>query len=359
MKTLIVGGGPAGSLTAIMLGKKSDVVIAEDHQSPGYPVQCAGLISDICYKKYGEFCKIKKAMENEIKGAFFFSPSGNHIEARGKAYVVERKILDAMLFEKASEKADVFIKSKVRFNGRKAVIGNSEIVADIIVGADGIGSAVAKNFGFEQPGVFTAVQAEMKFEPLDDGFVELYFGWSDFFAYAIPLGDTARIGVISRNDPYKLFKNLIEKHPSVSERIKGSVIELNAGGFPDRLVNFVKGNVALIGDSAGMVKPYTGGGLYYLLVAAETLNETFPNLELYRQLYLKRLGREYRFGERIRRLYSLDNRSMEELFRLMRDFDFRGVHMDSPSTLLASTFKILLRLLKNPGIAFSVIRLLL
>ena len=357
---LVVGGGPAGSLTAMLLGKKFDVLVAEEHQTSGYPVQCAGLISDTCYEAYRKYCRIERAVENSIEGAFFFSPCGKYIEAMGKAWVVERKILDPMLLEAASEFADVAVKAKVKFKEHNPLIGGKEVRAEKIIGADGIQSVVAREFGFRRPGFFLCVQAEVRFEPLDDHFVELYFGrkWSDsFFAYSIPLGDTARIGTICRANPLLYFKKLIAEN----RRVKGGLMEWNVGAIPSELIEFVKGNAALVGDAAGMVKPHTGGGLYYLLRAAEKLSKTFPDLKAFEKLYLKEFRREYSFGHKLRRIYSMEDRDLEKLFTLMSDFDFPGVHMDRPSTLrkVKPAVKIIWRLLKDPEIAFRIAGLLL
>ncbi|AAB90220.1 MULTISPECIES: NAD(P)/FAD-dependent oxidoreductase [Archaeoglobus] len=360
MDAAVVGGGPAGSLAAILLGKSYDVALFEEHQSAGFPVQCAGLVSDKCYKKLKEHCKAEKAIENHIKGAFFFSPSGKIVlEGRGEAVVVERKILDRLLFERAAERAKVFVKEKARLNGFRIITPSREVSAEKIIGADGVNSTVREHFGFPTMGFFTAVQVEAKFEPLDENCVELYFGgnWSDsFFAYAIPLGDTARIGVVSRSSPLRYLENLMKRHPSVSGRVEGSAVELNAGAIPDRLVKFSKRDVALIGDAAGMVKPYTGGGLYYHLIAAEKLAESFPDLKGYEKSYLKEMGREYRFGYAVRKLYSLPDEKLEQLFSAMADFDFRGVHMDSPSTLIRKAADISFRLLRKPSLAFYLVK---
>ncbi len=351
MKVAIVGGNIAGSLSAINL--KCDVVIFEEHKSAGFPVSCAGLISEDCYEKLKEYGA--NADLNEIKGAFFFSPSGKHVEVVGKskAVVVERKILDSQLLRRASKKAEVRINSKVVevSESEVAFVKGGKISKesfDYIIGADGVNSTVAKSFGFERPKIFSALQILVEFEPVDEKFVELYFGkkYSDgFFAYAIPVdSDLARVGVVSRSDPKFYLKRLLNEHPSVSERVGKSVLELNAGAIPVGLVNFVKGNVTLVGDAAGMVKPYTGGGIYYSLVAAELLGEHFPDLKKFEKAYRRKMWREFYVGEKIRRLYDvLEDEDYDELVKIASDVDFSEIHMDRPSTLL----KIIL---KNPKI---------
>ncbi len=360
-KVLIVGAGPAGSLSAYLLGKRFDVVVVEEHQTPGFPVQCAGLISEKCFKAYSNYCRVRKAVENRINGALFFSPSGNFLEVPGKAYVIDRKILDSMLLRAASKYSEVLVKTKVRFDGRVAKFKDGSLHPEYIIGADGCYSTVARSFGFERYRIYPAIQVEKRFEAVDERCVELYFGKrysNGFFAYSIPLGDTAKIGVVSRDEPHFYLKNLLEKHPSVSRRVRGGAMEVNAGCIPAKLVDFVRGKIALIGDAAGMVKPYTGGGLYYLLRAAEILSETFPDLQGYRRMYLGEFGREHDVGRKIRGLYTtLSDDEYDELIRAFRDFDFSKLDMDRPSTAL-SAVKTGFRLISKPVLALKLLRTL-
>jgi len=360
VEVLVVGGGPAGSLSAIALGKRGDVILAEEHQSAGFPVQCAGLISKDCYDRLKKFsdCKL-----NDIRGAFFFSPNGDYVELEGKSkgVVVERKILDRDLIVKASEFAKIWMKTKfIGFSEKSGaiLIKNGEKVCkrfDCIIGADGVYSSVARTFGFDRPKVLSAVQVECRFEALNEDMVELYFGQTysrGFFAYAVPIDSTtARIGVVSEENPQLYFRNLVEKHPSVSKRIKLSKItELNAGAIPIGLVDFVKGNVALVGDSAGMVKPYTGGGLYYLLKATEILARCFPDLKKFKDEYLKLMKKEFDVGMKMFKLYStLSDEDYDYLVRIGKDYAdmAKELHMDSPSTLLR-ILPAIIKIVKNP-----------
>jgi geranylgeranyl reductase family protein len=369
VNVLIVGAGPAGSLVAINLGKKFDIKMVEEHQAAGFPVQCAGLISESCYEEFRKFSK--KSLINRIKGAFFFSPNGDHLEMVGKrkGVVVERKVLDVELLSKASEVAEVWLKTKYLESKHKAarVVHESKekfIEYDYLIGADGANSIVVREFGFKRPEFYLAIQFEASLECLDENMVELYFGkhYSDgFFAYAVPIeSGLARLGVISKTDPLNYFKNLIEKHPSVSKRFKGNFFELNAGVIPIGLNEIVKGDVCLVGDSAGMIKPYTGGGLYYHLKAAKILGENFPNLYLYKKKYLEELGAEYTIGSKILKLYSvLSDRDYNELVKLGKDLDFSKLDMDHPTSLLKVLPTLIKEVALKPRLSAKIARNLL
>jgi len=376
VKVLVIGAGPAGSLSAIHIAEKGyDVLVVEEHSAAGFPVQCAGLISSDCYKRLRKLVS-DRCHVNDIKGAFFFAPDGNNLELKGRsdAVVIERKILDAELLRKASEIAEVKLKTRfVSADGSKALVrsfaGEEFIDYDFLIGADGATSTVAKQFGFDRPLILSAVQVECRFEPLDKNMVELYFGrkYSDcFFGYAVPIDDdSARVGVVSKENPILRLKNLLEKHPSVSARVKTErTVELNAGAIPVGLVEFVKDNVALIGDSAGMVKPYTGGGIYYHLIASEILGKTFPDFKAYQKEYKREMKREYGVGMKLFKLYSvLSDEDYVDLVRIGKDEGLEelasDLHMDSPSSLL----KILPKLLKivsvNPKLSAKIGKVML
>lgn len=369
LKVLVVGGGPAGSLSAINLSKKAEVTVIEAKGAAGFPVKCGGLISEDCFEKLREYCRAEKALQNRINGALFFSPSGKYAELIGssRAVVVERKLLDTLLLTEASKNSEVRLKT--RFNGasgRKVRLVEGGVKRfeeyDYVIGADGAESSVARVFNFSRPEIFSGKQYLMEFEAMDSRMVELYFGrrYSDgFFAYAIPVEkDVARVGVVSKSNPSSFLDRLLNEHPSVSERAGRSVYEVNSGPIPIGIVNFVRENVALVGDSAGMVKPYTGGGLYYLLRASEILGDSFPSLSRFRETYMREFGKEYTMGERIRRLYDvLEDEDYDFLIDLAGSLDFSQVHMDRPSTAFRLVPEVV-KMAKRPGIVARVIRAL-
>ncbi len=369
----IVGGGPAGTLSALNLdGVK--VTLFEEHQTPGFPAQCGGLISEDCLKLIKKYVSVEKFVLNRIKGAYFFSPSGEYLKLRGKSRgaVVERKLMDLELLKTCSlSGVNVFVKSKVRKVERKDgffllnVSNLPDFRADFVIGADGPQSTVARDLGFDRPKFLSAVQVDCWMECMDDNFVELYFGrdYSDFmFGYAIPVdGEFARVGVVSESNAITWFERLM-KHPGLKGRIElKKEVELGCGAIPFGLVNFVRGRAILIGDSAGMVKPYTGGGIYYLALAAELLGKYFPDLERFRKEYMKRLGREYSAGKKIAKLYrELSDEEYDYLIKVGRKRAelARNLHMDRPSTLI-KILPALLDVVRKPRLAVKIARCLL
>jgi len=85
-----------------------------------------------------------------------------------------------------------------------------------------------------------------------------------------------------------------------------------------------------VGDAAGLVKPTTGGGIYYSLVtgriAAETLDEALraddlrdARLRRYEVQWRERLGAEIRIGLAFRKLVSrMNDRAIDAVIDLAR-----------------------------------------
>jgi flavin-dependent dehydrogenase len=88
--------------------------------------------------------------------------------------------------------------------------------------------------------------------------------------------------------------------------------------------------VVAVGDAAGLVKPTTGGGIYYGLlsgaIAAEVIDEglvrdrlTARGLRRYEVRWRRRLGQEIRVGLAFRRIAArLSDESIDELIELAR-----------------------------------------
>jgi digeranylgeranylglycerophospholipid reductase len=292
---VVVGGGPCGSYaayTAAKLGAK--VVVCEEHKEVGTPNHCAGHLNISSLRELGIHLP-QDAIENQIKGALFISPSGKRFVLRCRnpvTYVVDRELFDKHLADLAT-KAGVEYRFKSRVKSllfdsgyvRGVILRGDTVKASIIVDAEGCSSAILKQTGLK--GIRASltvrgIQADVDgLESVDKDMVEVYLGQNtapDFFAWIIPRKNgTAKVGLAtSKGNPYQYLRNFIEKNPVASKKLKNSRITgisvhpiPLAGPLPKTYTN----GFLAVGDSASQVKPTTGGGVIIGLICARTAGE--------------------------------------------------------------------------------------
>ncbi|EQD68184.1 geranylgeranyl reductase, partial [mine drainage metagenome] len=96
-EVLVVGAGPAGSTAAERLARAGhSVTVVEEHPRVGFPVQCAGLVSERVLDLAGSRAFVRTA----VRGASVFGPSLRSVAFKAneaRAYVIDRGALDVHL----------------------------------------------------------------------------------------------------------------------------------------------------------------------------------------------------------------------------------------------------------------------
>jgi digeranylgeranylglycerophospholipid reductase len=287
---VVVGGGPCGSYAAYTAAKLgAEVVVCEEHQEVGAPKHCAGHLNISSLKRLGIQIP-HDVIENEIRGAVFYPPSGKEFTLRCRApvtYVVDRELFDKHLADLATKAgAEYRFKSRVKsllFGSgfvKGVALKGGKVAADVVVDAEGCSSAILKQTGLEglkASMTVRGIQAEVDgLEKVDEDMVEVYLGRNlapDFFAWIIPRKDgTAKVGLATRTgDPQQYLQTFMEKHPVASKKLKNSrttSISVHpiplAGPIPKTYTN----GFLAVGDAASQVKPTTGGGVIFGLTCA-------------------------------------------------------------------------------------------
>lgn len=279
--TIIVGAGPAGLLTATKIAEGGhDVLVLEEHKKIGEPDHCAGLLSSSGLGSLN-LKPPDDVIQNTVSGARIYAPSGHSIfieRGRREAFVVDRRRFDSWLAEKAVDKGvSITTDSKVMQvigskTGTHSIKTNTQnYEAKSVVIAEGTRSVLSKSVGFpvvSKRSKLPAYQYEVKGVDIEEDLVEMFYGRQlapGFFAWIIPLGDgRARVGLASSNKSKIRLDSALRHHPIIGDRLENAETVRGMGGIvlvSQPVSRVSTDGMVIVGDTAGMVKATTGGGV--------------------------------------------------------------------------------------------------
>jgi digeranylgeranylglycerophospholipid reductase len=377
---VIIGGGPAGLFAGARLAAAGfQTALLEEHASVGEPVHCTGVLAA---DAFDEFHLSRRSLLNQLHTARFYSPAGHEVTYSGdrvEAVVIDRRTFDQDLLERAMS-AGVLIERGARVTGIQVDEAgvtvrtpSREHRARACILACGANYSLHRQIGFGMPRLFLhTAQLELPAKRLGD--VELHFGAEiapKGFGWVVPVSrprqQCARLGVMCGGDAPRYFHRMVARVASRwglaaadlgSPRQKILPLAPISRTYSDRLL--------AIGDAAGLVKPTTGGGIYYSLVSAALASETLADavsrndlsarrLSTYEERWRERLSAEFQVQTRLRMLaHSMSDSEIEQLFDLART---DGV---MPIVRRTASFnrhrKLILALLKHPPVRQLLLR---
>jgi geranylgeranyl reductase family protein len=339
---IVVGAGPVGSYLSSLCGEKMDVIVLEEDSEAGKKV-CSGLVSPRLIDMLPAPVKKKGLIEHILKRAVVHF-MGKELELRKSgtaAYVIDRNVLDKRLAENAeSAGADVRFGERVvnlSTDNEKVSVKTSrrQFEAKLVAGCDGARSVVARSIGSKPGEILNGLVLYVDKEDYSDT-AEMWFDKSlvkDGFFWRIPRGQRTELGCMG----YGLSFPVLEKFFDTGKmRITGKY----AAPVPIGLTTTQGKRTLLVGDSACQVKPWSGGGITYGMLAARdaakvisgAVKKNNSDLSLYEELWKKRLLNDIKAGLIVREFYkdlNLDGLSgiIEKAESLKRegdkvDFDF-------------------------------------
>jgi len=340
---VVVGGGPAGLYAGWKLARAGfRVALFEEHPTSGRPVHCTGVLAADAFDEFG---LPDDSVLNQLRTVQFHAPSGAVIEYATptvEAVVIDRVQFDRRLAERASlagvemSYGERVTGVDVQPGGVRVTTPSASIDARVCVLACGANYAVQRKLRLGMPRLLLhSAQAEVPASRAGD--VEVYFGERvapHGFAWVVPVQRErpyVRIGVMCAQHADRHFDRLLELigprwGVDAAARCQPRQKILPLGPiertFADRVV--------VLGDAAGIVKPTTGGGIYYSLLTASLACETLATalaggdtsaavLAEYQVQWRKRLGAELRWQLFLRRIAQrLTDEEIDGLFALAR-----------------------------------------
>jgi len=379
----VVGGGPAGLLTATRLaGAGLDVVLFEEHARIGEPTHCSGIVS----LETAELAKIPDDLVlARVRRARLHGPRGAQAchewaHASEAILAIDRAGFDRSLAAQA--------------RGAGAGVRTGTPVRDVEVAADGVTLhtpgdlvraracvlACGVSYRFQrQLGLGLPAQAvhtaQTEVDAVAGEVVELHFGREvapNGFLWTVPLARDGRarlkIGVMATGNAGAYLQAFLDR-PEVRARLRGAPSPPVRRLLPLKpIAKTYADRVLVVGDAGGFTKPTTGGGVFYSLLtaslAAEALVEAFHAgrlddafLARYERRWQERLGADLRVGDWLRQLVSRCTDA--EIDRLVRAFASEGLQ-----TLVRRTVRfnwhreLILALGRQPTIVALLVRTL-
>ncbi|MFC2025168.1 geranylgeranyl reductase family protein [Chloroflexota bacterium] len=341
----IIGAGPVGSQVAYRLAEIGyGVVVVERKERLGEPVCCTGIISQECVNS---FAIDESVVFRRVNSAKIFSPSAKLLSLwrrEPQACIVDRAAFNVALANRAQSKGVDYVlnsrvenievnKDRVRIEAASKEGGLNLFEARAVVIAAGFSAKLVEKLGLGKVGDFVmGAQAEVETTGVDE--VEVYLGQEiapGFFAWLVPTAPhKALVGLLSRRSPGLYLKRFMSSLLAQG-KIASAEVEISYGGIPLKpLARTYSERLVVVGNTAGQVKPTTGGGIYYGLLcadmAANTLQQALKsdtlsarNLANYEKKWKKRLGLELKVGYWAQKFYErLSDNQVDKILGIIK-----------------------------------------
>jgi len=371
LRVAVVGGGPSGSCAAEVLAKAGiQTWIFERKLDNAKP--CGGAIP-LCM--VSEFDLPESIIDRKVRNMKMISPSNREVDINLEndgEYIgmCRREVMDAYLRERAAQLGAHLVNGLVTkidtgskrqgpytltysdYSTGEATGESKTLEVDLIVGADGANSRVAKAMGAGDYNVAIAFQERIKLPPEEmkyyESLAEMYVGTDvspDFYAWVFPKYDHVAVGTGTMQNNQGLIKSLQE---GIRERAKkrllhGEVIKVEAHPIPEHpRPRRVVGRMALVGDAAGYVTKSSGEGIYFAaksgrmcaeqIVAASANGTKVPtekDLKVYLKKWDRQYGATYKVLEILQNIFYRNDAAREAFVEMCDDKDVQRLTFDS------------------------------
>uniref|UniRef100_A0A7S2WEE7 Geranylgeranyl diphosphate reductase, chloroplastic n=1 Tax=Rhizochromulina marina TaxID=1034831 RepID=A0A7S2WEE7_9STRA len=307
-KVAVIGGGPSGACAAEIFAQEPNIetVLIERKMDNCKP--CGGAIP-LCM--VDEFKLPDSIIDRKVRKMKMISPTNREVDI-GQTLAEEeyigmtrREVLDAYLRDRAVEYGATAINGLVtqvdvpdtadgkykihyaNYAGDKRVGTAETLDVDLIVGADGANSRVAKAIGAGEYNYAIAFQERIKIDDEKMAFyedlAEMYVGDDvspDFYGWVFPKYDHVGVGTgtVVNRPGIKDYQKAIRDR--AGEKIAGGkIIKVEAHPIPEHMrPRRVVGRVALVGDAAGYVTKCSGEGIYFAAKSGRMAAESICKL---------------------------------------------------------------------------------
>jgi geranylgeranyl reductase family protein len=311
---VVVGAGPAGSVTAYRLARAGFSTLLVDRARFPRDKPCGGGLTGRALKQLP--FSVAPVVEDVVDRFEFRLRYGRRVVKRSRGELVrmtQRRRLDQFLAEQAAGAGADFrdglrVTSMEAANGYVEVTaGRDRVRADVVIGADGVNGATARALGLRgqrtygvalEGNVPLAATVEERYRGravLELGIVSGGYGW------VFAKGDHVNVGIGGWESEGPRLRSLLDRlcvehgiEPELVTDLRGFRLPLRGSGDP-----VVGRRALLVGDAAGLVDPISGDGMYEAFVSARLAADAVRDLLAGRSTVLE--GYAHRLDDVLRR----------------------------------------------------------
>jgi len=370
LRVAVVGGGPSGSCAAEVLAKGGcETYLIERKMDNCKP--CGGAIP-LCMIE--EFDLPMEIVDRRVTKMKMISPSNREVDVgqtlNEQEYIgmCRREVMDDFLRRRAGRYGANLVNGLMQkieggegdqpfkitynaFDGDNSVGTKTELEVDVIIGADGANSRVAKTMGAGEYDYAIAFQEritlpdkQMKYY---EDLAEMYVGDDvspDFYGWVFPKYDHVAVGTgtVVNKTAIKQYQTAIRDRSS-EKCAGGKIIRVEAHPIPEHpRPKRVSGRIALVGDAAGYVTKCSGEGIYFAAKSGRMCAEAIVaqseggkrmvdegDLSVYLDEWDKKYWLTYKVLDILQKLFYRSNPAREAFVELCDDYYVQKMTFDS------------------------------
>ncbi|MBK6823348.1 MAG: geranylgeranyl reductase family protein [Saprospiraceae bacterium] len=296
---IIIGGGPSGSAAGITALKNGLSCCIIDKSNFPRKKLCGGLLTQ-------KTIDLLKEISSDLNIDSLYNMKSDHVEMRFNKeeivsfhtniplYFTYREDFDQHLHQHFINKGgDVYHHSistqNFHIENNSITFGEQTLEYNYLIGADGANSVTRKLIDQNYKPDGLCMEVEIGYDLLktrEKNLTTVYFGVvPNGYAWIFPKQNGYTVGVgcpaNSKTDIKKIFHHFMQVIgvDFGVAAVKGAFIPY--GRHPSALAT---GNIMLVGDSAGLVDPVNGEGIYFALLSGKMAIESIVDVKLYKNV---------------------------------------------------------------------------